>query len=131
MSDAPKIERPARVPLHEVFFLVDGAGDVLYEDAGQTATFIPDSRARWEAIWSHREALAEIAHSHPIGPLAFSSEDETTMQALEAALGKPLVFSVVAPGGMIRRQNGKDAVVDAEPAWAARLRVASGMTSRE
>jgi hypothetical protein len=69
----------------------------------------------------------EIAHSHPRGPLAFSTEDETTMAALTAALGRSLRFSVVAPGGMVARVNGRDVRVTEEPKWAAELRRQSGI----
>lgn len=114
----------------EQFFLVGANEEVLYRDAGDSALSIPDSRARWEAIWEHRERLVELAHSHPVGPLAFSREDETTMAALETALGRKLVFSVVAPRGMIRRQDGKDEIVSSEPEWARELRRVSGMRLR-
>jgi len=111
----------------EVFFLVDGAGRVLWSDASSSPVALPDSRARWEAIWSLREQVAEIAHSHPVGPLAFSGEDEDTMEALVSALGRAPVFSVVAPSGMLRRQGGGDERVLDEPWWAGLLRQASGM----
>lgn len=111
----------------EVFFLVGKGGAILFCDVGVSAGSLPDSRARWEAIWRHKDELEELSHSHPVGPLGFSHEDETTMAALESALGKPLRFSVVAPGGMIARQNGEDARVQVEPWWAALLRRASGM----
>lgn len=111
----------------EVCFLIDARGAVLWSDTGPSAVALPDSRARWEAIWSRRDELVEIAHSHPIGPLAFSSEDETTMEALTSALGKPLRFSVVAPAGMLARQDGEDTRVRDEPWWAEVLRLASGM----
>lgn len=111
----------------EVFFLIDAAGSVLWSDASSSPVALPDRRERWEAIWTRRDALVEIAHSHPIGPLAFSSEDEDTMEALVTALGRAPVFSVVAPGGMLRRQGGRDERVLDEPWWAALLRRASGM----
>jgi hypothetical protein len=109
----------------EVFFLIGRNGAVLWSDASTSPTALPDSRARWEAIWKHREELEELAHSHPIGPLAFSQEDETTMTALDEALGKKLCFSVIAPDGMIRRGEGR---VAEEPWWTELLRLASGMT---
>lgn len=109
----------------EVFFLIGRNGALLWSDASTSPSALPDSRARWEAIWSHRDELEELAHSHPIGPLAFSEEDETTMTALDAALGKKLCFSVIAPNGMIRREGGR--VAD-EPWWTELLRLASGMT---
>lgn len=113
--------------MREVFFLIGRGGAVLWSDASTSPTLLPDSRARWEAIWAQRDDLEEIAHSHPVGPLAFSQEDETTMAALASALGKSPRFSVVAPDGMLVRQNGADAVVESEPWWAALLRLASGM----
>jgi hypothetical protein len=112
----------------EVFFLIGRNGALLWSDASTSPSALPDSRARWEAIWSHRDELEELAHSHPVGPLAFSHEDETTMDALDGALGKKLCFSVVAPSGMIRRESG---LVQDEPWWAELLRLASGMRRRE
>lgn len=111
----------------EVCFLIDRRGAVVWSDASTSPVALPDSRARWEAIWAHRDALAEIAHSHPAGPRAFSHEDETTMEALAVALGRSLRFSVVAPDGMVARVDGKDEPVPEEPWWAALLRLASGM----
>jgi hypothetical protein len=108
----------------EVFFLIGRNGALLWSDASTSPAALPDSRARWEAIWKHRDELEELSHSHPLGPLAFSHEDETTMAALDGALGKTLCFSVVAPNGMIRRDHG---VVEEEPWWAELLRLASGM----
>ena len=80
-------------------------------------------------IWDHREHLEELSHSHPNGPLAFSKEDETTMQALETALGKELRFSVVAPAGVIAKQGNEVTPVDPEPWWANLMRLASGMSA--
>ena len=126
--------------LREVFFLIGEDGCILWSDAGDSPVRLPDSRARWEAIWSRRDRIAEIAHSHPIGPLAFSREDETTMRALVSALGRPLVFSVIAAQGMVRRTENLEAGGDArpptivgdEPWWTSVLRLASGVhqTSR-
>jgi hypothetical protein len=120
----------------EVCFLIGPGGAVLWADVGSGPFALPDSRARWEAIWARRVELVEIAHSHPLGPLAFSQEDETTMAALRAALGRPdLRFSVLAPGGMVLRPGARDEDTgadlllsrDEEPWWAELLRRASGM----
>jgi len=114
--------------MREVFFLIGNDGEVLWSDVSESPVHLPDSRARWEAIWSRRSEIAEIAHSHPVGPLAFSREDETTMAALESALGRTLIFSVVAPRGMVRRNGNKQEIVHGpEPEWAYRLRSDSGM----
>lgn len=115
--------------LREVCFLIDGEGRILWSDASTSPLALPDSRARWEAIWRHRTRLAEISHSHPQGPLAFSEEDESTMAALVEALGIRPRFSVVAPDGMLVRDGQeRDARVAEEPWWASLLRLASGMS---
>jgi hypothetical protein len=113
--------------MREVCFLIGKGGAILWSDTGPSAVALPDSRARWEAIWNRKDDLEEIAHSHPIGPLAFSNEDETTMEALNSALGRALVFSVVAPDGMIRREQNRDVLVKEEPWWTRLLRLASGV----
>jgi hypothetical protein len=116
--------------VREVCFLLDEGGEVLWSDASQSPSHLPDSRERWEALWARREVLSEVAHSHPCGPLAFSREDETTMQALTHALGRALRFSVVAPTAtLVREPDGSEHVLegDAQPAWARDLRFASGM----
>jgi hypothetical protein len=117
----------------EVCYLIDASQRVLWSDASTSPAALPDSRERWEAIWRLRGELAEIAHSHPVGPLAFSHEDETTMAALTAALGptRPLRFSIVAPGGMLARIDGADVRITDEPPWAAHLRIESGMHRNE
>src|SRR5262245_33020342 len=101
--------------MREVCYLVGDGGRVLWSDAGTSPAALPDSRARWEAIWSRCHELVEIAHSHPIGPAAFSAEDESTMAALAAALGFAPRFSVVAPRAMVVREGGVDRRVDDEP----------------
>jgi hypothetical protein len=118
----------------EVLLLVGEDDVVLWSDASDSPVALPDSRARWEEIWSRRERIVEIAHSHPVGPRAFSREDQTTMAALVTALGRPLTFSVVAPNGMVRCTKKNDEAfevvnVQDEPWWANLLRLASGMTS--
>lgn len=112
----------------EVCFLIGFDGSILWADASNSPVALPDSRDRWEAIWQLRHELAEIAHSHPVGPSAFSAEDTSTMAALDAALGKPLRYSVVAPRTMIvRGDDGITFELDPEPWWAGLLRLASGM----
>lgn len=113
--------------VREVLFLIGRGGAVLWSDVSTSPSALPDSRARWERIWALRDELEEIAHSHPVGPLGFSREDETTMAALESALGRALRFSVVAPDGMVARQAGVEARVEQEPWWASLLREASRM----
>jgi hypothetical protein len=116
-----------REAMREVCLLIGRGGVILWADASTSPVALPDSRTRWEAIWERRGELEEIAHSHPHGPSAFSHEDETTMQAIDAALGRTLRYSVVAPRVVIARVDGKTIEVP-EPWWAGLLRLASGMT---
>lgn len=119
----------------EVLLLIGHAGEVLWSDTSHDPTALHDSRARWDAIWTHRDRLAEVAHSHPAGALRFSAEDESTMSALGVALGALPVFSIVTPLSgpgrvhMLRRAGGLDVPVSRadEPWWADLLRLASGM----
>jgi hypothetical protein len=118
--------------LREVLLLIGKDDVVLWSDASDSPVALPDSRARWEQIWARRELIVEIAHSHPVGPQAFSREDETTMAALVTALGRPLTFSVVAPRGMVRCTKSTDdafevSLVAEEPWWTTLLRLASSM----
>jgi len=113
--------------VREVLFLIGRNESVLWADASNSSTALPDTRERWEKIWSVRAELDEIAHTHPVGPLGFSHEDETTMAALGSALATPIRFSVVAPNGMVVRQDGSDVRVEKEPWWTSILRTLSGM----
>ena len=119
----PSTQRDQR----EVCFLIGKGGAILWSDASDSPVALPDSRSRWEAIWNSREHLEVIAHSHPIGPAAFSAEDISTMEALDAALGKSMQYMVVAPRVTISRTSTTDTEVSPEPWWAALLRLASGM----
>lgn len=112
----------------EVFLLIGRGDAVLWSDASESALALPDSRARWEAVWRHRHEVELIVHSHPVGPHAFSAEDESTMKAVEGALGKRLAWAVLSPKGVLVRRDGADATLDEVPWWAGLLRLASGMT---
>jgi hypothetical protein len=114
--------------MREVCFLIGRGGAILYADASASPAALPDSRDRWEAIWKHREELEAIVHSHPVGPSAFSQEDESTMEAVDAALGKPVRYCVVAPKVTITKLGDSPTTnMDPQPWWAGLLRLASGM----
>lgn len=115
----------------EVCFLIGRGGALLWADASSSPAALPDSRARWQAIWQHRDELEEIAHSHPMGPAAFSAEDESTMQAIDSALGRSMRYGVVAPRVTITRSGSDTRPVSPEPWWAALLRLASGMRKED
>ena len=112
----------------EVCFLIGAEDQVLWSDASESPLALPDSRARWEAIWSRRAELVEICHSHPLGPEAFSAEDISTMHALDDALGKSVRFSLVTPNQYLVRGDTDNATAAPEPSWVPALRVASGIS---
>lgn len=117
--------------LREVCFLIGQRGQLLWSDASTSPVALPDSRVRWQRIWGARDELVHIAHSHPLGGAAFSSIDETTMSALDTALGRRLIYSVTTPHRMLLRTHADDTtserIVDVEPWWVPLLRVASGI----
>jgi len=114
--------------MNEVCFLLSTSDTILWADASTSPTALPDSRARWEAIWANRGRLGGVAHSHPVGPSAFSAEDRSTMAALDDALGRRLHYFVVSPDATISRVgDAAPAPIFPEPWWAGLLRLASGM----
>jgi hypothetical protein len=117
--------------MREVCFLIGRGDALLWADASDSPAALPDSRARWEAIWRLRDELEAIVHSHPIGPAAFSAEDLSTIQALDSALGKPMNYCVVAPRITLSRRDGRENQVTPEPWWAGLLRLASGLQQIE
>ena len=114
--------------MREVCFLIGRGDAILYSDASDSPAALPDSRSRWEAIWQHRAELEAIVHSHPVGPSVFSAEDESTMEAVDSALGRSMRYCVVAPHVTISRVGSGDALqLHPEPWWAGLLRLASEM----
>ncbi|MDP1829778.1 MAG: Mov34/MPN/PAD-1 family protein [Archangium sp.] len=111
----------------EVCFLIGAEETVLWSDASESPLALPDSRERWEAIWSRRSELVEICHSHPLGPECFSAEDLSTMQALDDALGRRCRFSLVTPTQYLVRGLENEACAATPPGWVAALRLASGI----
>jgi len=57
---------------------------------------LPDSRDLWEVLWTNREILGGVAHTHPWNGEAHPSQtDVTTFAAVEAGLGERLVWPIV------------------------------------
>lgn len=74
------------------------SGAILYwhDIDGRTENSIPDSRKLWDVLWRCRDHLGGVAHSHPWnGPSAPSYTDLTTFRAIEAALGRKLLWPIV------------------------------------
>lgn len=110
----------------EVFAIIGAGEQILWTDASHSPVALPDSRARWEAIWSRKELIVELTHSHPVGPDTFSAEDVSTMEALELALGRALRFSLVTPGGYFVRGAGNEALSEPRPGWFETVKAESG-----
>lgn len=95
-----------------------------------SSTKIPDLRERWEIIWEHRQEITEIAHSHPGEFLDFSTEDLTTMQAVEAGTGKAFTWSIVTESGLLSRREGCATRREDSPWWLDLMRMLSYGGSR-
>lgn len=63
---------------------------------GRTEGSLPDSPELWEVLWSHRDRLLGVAHSHPGGGVPSPSRtDVTTFAAIEAGFGSRLIWPIV------------------------------------
>ena len=105
--------------MREVCFLLTNDQRILRIYCGNAST-IPDSKSRWNAIWTYRYEIDEIVHTHPAGLLRFSGEDLTTMQAVEAATGREFTWSIVTRNAYLYRNgfSGEDIPVTHEGnAW--------------
>ena len=77
-------------------FAIDG--EVLYQHVppGRSGCWIPDTRSLWDVLWENRHRLGGVAHTHPWrGSAGPSRTDVTTFAAVEAALGKRLLWPIV------------------------------------
>ncbi len=69
---------------------------------GASVVSLPDSRDLWDAIWEHRKILRGFAHTHPgFGKPSPSETDLTTFVAVEAALGRRLIWWILTQDKMI------------------------------
>jgi len=82
----------------ESAMVFDKLGQVIFwhlpPDRSQGA--IPDSKDLWSILWETRECLGGVAHTHPWdGESWMSHTDVTTFAAIEAGLGKRLIWPIV------------------------------------
>ena len=87
-------ERKAMI---EVAMVFDREGRALFWPAPQgSAGSIPDSALLWDRIWACRDVIGGIVHTHPWeGAPSPSHTDVTTFAAIEAGLGKRLIWPIV------------------------------------
>lgn len=86
--------------MFEVAVLIDSRQKPLWWhlDPGREWDKIPDSASLWDNIWSCREDILGIAHTHPGSghyPFPSSDPDLTTFEAVEAGLGRRLIWWIV------------------------------------
>jgi hypothetical protein len=80
----------------EVAMVFDKEGRALYWLDGSSGAAVPDSRSLWDVLWENRENLGGVAHTHPWdGPTSPSGTDLTTFAAIEAGLGKKLIWPII------------------------------------
>jgi len=71
----------------------------------RTSGYIPDSNKFWEFLWSNREVVKYIAHSHPGGGIPHpSTEDLTTFRAIELGLGKHIIWYIMSEDSLVEIQ---------------------------
>lgn len=79
---------------------------LIFDKAGRSIHFhlpigrgtgsLPDSDDLWDRLWDNRENLGGFAHTHPWdGAAWFSSTDKKSFRAIEAGLGKRLLWPIV------------------------------------
>lgn len=84
----------------ETGLVFDRRGGAIYWHLprGRTQSYLPDSQQLWRVLWEyHQEGLlGGVAHTHPwSGEASPSHTDVTTFAAVEAGLGKRLVWPIV------------------------------------
>ena len=97
---------------------------------GRSSGSLPDSNELWNQIWNNRDHILGFAHSHPGSGIPRPSyEDVTTFAAIEAALGRRLVWWITSSDkvSIVNWQGPKkleyvDTEAGYEPSWARELR---------
>ena len=125
----------------EAGVLVDLNGDPLHwhVPADRSGGYLPDNRDLWDIIWEKRDQVLGFAHSHPgTGNPSPSYEDVTTFAAVEAALGKRLIWWIISANALAEfrwkgpeiHNYGKTKPPSA-PVWLEQLRRLSAYMHQE
>ncbi len=83
----------------EAGVVIDNEGQALFwhEPQNRTGGSLPDSSTLWDVLWNNRDNISGFAHSHPgYGMPSPSYTDITTFAAVEAALGKRLLWPIIS-----------------------------------
>jgi len=110
---------------------LDGEPIYWHVPEDRSAGSIPDSDVLWNVLWENRDNLLGVAHSHPGGGVPGPSHtDVTTFRAVEAGLGKKLLWWITSSETVVVFHTVHEAfphdvtyqILPEEPAWAAELR---------
>lgn len=85
--------------MKEAAIVVDMSGYTLYIHVprNRSSGSIPDSHDLWEILWQNRKRVLLVAHSHPGGGTPSPSmTDLTTWEAIEAGLGRRLIWPIMS-----------------------------------
>lgn len=75
--------------------------------SGRSSGYLPDTPELWSVIWDNRENVLGFAHTHPgTGIPGPSYEDVTTFAAIEAGLGKRLIWWISSDNELIKLEHG-------------------------
>jgi hypothetical protein len=117
----------------ETAVVIGAQGEALYWHlpTGRSAGALPDSRTLWSVLWSQRDSLQGVAHTHPGSGLPRPSwTDVTTFAACEDGLGRRLRWWIATEDALRcfcwigpHRFHYIEAPIDPiEPPWLAPLR---------
>jgi hypothetical protein len=125
----------------EAGVVVDTEGQALFwhEPQDRTGGSLPDSASLWDVFWENRDKISGFAHSHPGSGLPGPSmTDVTTFAAVEAALGKRLLWWITSSNRLSvcywvgpHRLSYKIDRVDETPQWLEHLRSISNYNQQQ
>lgn len=97
----------------------DGSPIFWHLPVDRSAGYLPDSQDLWEVIWANRDNVLGFAHSHPGSGLPGPSmEDLTTFAAVEAALGRRLIWWITSADQLVEIDWVGPGKLDYEVYWA-------------
>lgn len=118
--------------MREAGVVIGGDGEPIFwhSPAARSAVSLPDSRLLWDVLFENRERLSGFAHSHPGGGTPGPSyEDVTTFAAVEAGLGRRLLWWIASADEVVvlwwvgpERLAYARATLEEAPTWVAELR---------
>jgi len=126
--------------MREAGVVIGGDGEPIFWHSPENRSIVslPDSRLLWDVLFENRECLSGFAHSHPGGGTPGPSyEDVTTFAAVEAGLGRRLLWYIASSDAVVvlwwvgpERLAYAKATLEEAPTWADELRRLSNNEER-